>query len=185
MRVFRAHVLPVRRRCAYRSLKVGDCVTLSSRLSSEPPVCHVRLPSVRAEKEEEELLLVLLLRFRTQKRVKRCRESGNDRAGASYRRGVTPAPAHVWSSASVPSIQTGRHAAEARVPSSFLEFVSQTRREAETTWEHRHGSLREKRVATQKKKKKSCPERLIKASCRPFLQTCVCFPPGIQVLPSI
>lgn len=52
-RVFRAHVRPVRRGCAYPSLKVGDCVTLSSRLSSEPWVCHVRLLSVRAEKEEK------------------------------------------------------------------------------------------------------------------------------------
>lgn len=36
--------------------------------------------------------------------------------------------------------------------------------------ERRHGSLKEKRVATQK----SCPEHLIKASCRPFSHRHTC-----------
>lgn len=62
--VFRAHIRPVRRGCAYPSLKVGDCVTLSSRLSSEPRVCHVGLLSVRAEKRGEELLLAVPRRRR-------------------------------------------------------------------------------------------------------------------------
>lgn len=37
------------RSCACPSLKVGDCVTLSSRLSSEASVCHIWLPSAKAE----------------------------------------------------------------------------------------------------------------------------------------
>lgn len=86
----------------------------------------IRAPSVSRQiaecqsgKRGEELLLAVPRRCRTQKQVKSRRENGNDRAAASYRRGVTPAPAPVWSSASVPSIQTGRHAAAACVPWSF------------------------------------------------------------------
>lgn len=52
----------------------------------------------------------------------------------------------------------------------FPQFVSQTCRGEATASEHRHGSLREKRVATQK----SCPERLIKTSCRPFSHKHTC-----------
>lgn len=129
-------------------------------------------------------------RRRTQKQVKRRRESGNDRAGASYRRGVTPAPAPVWSSASVPSIQTGRDAAGACAPWSFRSLslrLAEGAEVAETApaTERRHGSLKEKRVATQK----SCPEHLIKASCRPFSHKHTCafhlgftFRPGFEAL---
>lgn len=78
-----------------------------------------QIAECQSGKRGEELLLAVPRCCRTQKQVKRRHESGNDRAGASYRRGVTPAPAAVWSSASVPSIQTGRHAAEVCVAWSF------------------------------------------------------------------
>lgn len=82
-----------KRSCAYGSLKVGDCVTLSSQLSSEPSVCHVWLPSVRAGREE--LLQERLTRGNTGHRseLKRCCERENDIASASYLWGVTPASA--------------------------------------------------------------------------------------------
>lgn len=74
----------VKRSSTYPSLKVGDCVTLSSRLSLEPSACHIWLQSVGAAACEP------ILGPKRQARI-RC-ERENDRAVGSYLWGFTLAP---------------------------------------------------------------------------------------------
>lgn len=91
----------------HASLKVGDCATLSSQLSSEPSACHIWLQGVRAER-----------RWNSGRRNKAqsCCEREIDGAVGSHQRGFAPVEAPFC-----PCVQTGKTRA-AEIPFLALSF---------------------------------------------------------------